>query len=372
MLGCAALMPATTRSLRAKTPPASEAPPARSNAFLALVPSVKRELDENLQAFFAERKRIVAPYGAEAEAMVSALAELCGSGGKRLRPALVVVGFRAADARADLAPALAAGLALELLHTYLLVHDDWMDGDSLRRGSPTVHTALARRFKSERRGAVGAILAGDFAAGLATEALARVRLPAERAAQVLACFAAMQHDATLGQCLDVLGRSYDPELAYALKTGSYTVRGPLRMGALLGRAREPVLNALDAFATPVGVAFQLADDLLSAFGESAETGKALGNDLRAGKRTSLLLAGLRRAKGADARALRAVVGNAGASEAEVRSALRVLEACGARAAIEARIEALVATALGALDAGMTRTGRELLEGAALALSARRY
>src|SRR5688572_6069424 len=137
------------------------------NPFLALLPSVKRDVDARLERFFAAKARSVARYGAEVSAMVAALAEFCQRGGKRLRPALAVVGFRVAAPRARLETVLDAGIALELLHTYLLVHDDWMDEDALRRGGPTVHTTLARRFKHEKRGASAAILAGDLAASYA-------------------------------------------------------------------------------------------------------------------------------------------------------------------------------------------------------------
>jgi len=348
--------------------PALVAPPR--NPFLTLLPSVKREIDARLDRFFTEQLEEVAPFGAEVTALLDALARFTLRGGKRLRPALLVVGFRLVEPRASLKAAFDAGLALELLHSYLLVHDDWMDGDELRRGGATVHASLARRFKDKHKGHSSAILAGDFAAGLATAALARVAMPSERTTAVLECFARMQVDAILGQGLDVAGVDYDPEVAYALKTGSYTVRGPLRFGALLAGAPASTLRALDRFATPVGIAFQLADDLLSAFGESSVTGKKLGNDLCAGKRTPLLLLGLERSKGADLRALKAVVGNAKASDSAVRRALSVLETSGARNAIEARIETLVAKGIGGLGNGIQGVGRELLEGAAIALSSR--
>jgi geranylgeranyl diphosphate synthase type I len=360
------------QSSRRRRRPRGAAKAIVPNPFLALLPSVKRDVDARLEEFFEKKLAHVAPYGGEVSAMLSALARFCLRGGKRLRPALAVVGFRVADPVADLEPVLDAGLALELLHSYLLVHDDWMDGDELRRGGPTVHTSLARRFKDEKLGATSAILAGDLAAGLALETLSHLPLPNGHAGALLECFARMQEDAILGQGLDVIGRGYDPEVAYALKTGSYTVRGPLRLGALLGGADTRTLRALDRFATPVGVAFQLADDLLSAFGSSALTGKALGNDLRAGKRTSLLLTGLRRARGRDRRILKSVVGKTKASDREIGRALAVLESSGARAAVEQRIEELLKTALAAVATGVNDAGRELLEGAALALTSRRH
>jgi geranylgeranyl diphosphate synthase type I len=302
--------------------------------------------------------------------MVSAVRELTLRKGKRLRPALVAVGLRAADAHAAVRPAVEVGAALELLHTYLLIHDDWMDDDAVRRGGPTVHVLLTRRFRNERMGHASAILAGDYALSLATETLARLRVPDERLRSLLLCFSEMHEHAVLGQELDISGTSPGPEAAYVLKTASYSVRGPLRLGALLGGARKATLRALDRFATPVGVAFQLRDDLLSAFGNPRETGKPLGGDLRSGKRTPLVLQASRDARGRDRATLSRVLGNLRATDADVRRALDVIRRTGAKDAVEARIDELVRRGLRALGPAISREGRELLIGAALALTAR--
>ena len=302
--------------------------------------------------------------------MVAAVSDLTLRKGKRLRPALVGLGLRAANARADLRLAVEAGAALELLHTYLLIHDDWMDDDAVRRGGPTVHVMLARTLGSERLGNASAILAGDYALSLATETLAKLRVPGDRLRDLLVCFTEMHEHAVLGQELDISGTSPGPEKAYALKTASYSVRGPLRLGALLGRARPKTLETLDRFAVPVGIAFQLRDDLLSAFGDPRDTGKPLGGDLRSGKRTPLVLHASDKARGRDKKRLARVLGNAGASDADVRRALDVIVRTGAREVVEARIATLVRRGLGALGPAVTPEGRELLTGAALALTAR--
>jgi geranylgeranyl diphosphate synthase, type I len=359
----------TSRGKRRRRPGAAKA--IAPNPFLALMPRIQHDIDERLEAFFEEKLRSVATQGPEVTAMLAALMRLGLRGGKRIRPALLYLGYRIAKPRGSPEIALHAGLVLELLHTYLLVHDDWMDGDALRRGGPTVHAELARRLGDVHRGAAIGVLAGDFAAALASEVLATVPIPSDRVGPVLECYARMQVDVIAGQVLDVAGRSHDPELVYALKTGSYTVRGPLRMGALLGRASPAVLRALEHFATPAGIAFQLADDLLSAYGSTATTGKTLGNDLRAGKRTPLVLSGMKRAKGSDLKLLKQVFGKQGASDRAVAKALVVLERVGARREVEERIEELVKTALDGLGRAIPREGRELLEGAALALTARR-
>ena len=351
--------------------PALAAPESAPNPFLPLLGSVQAEVDQRLRRFLDGRLKVARRHGPEVVEMVSAVRDLCLRGGKRLRPALLVAGYRSASPRADLGPALDAGVALELLQAYLLIHDDWMDGDLVRRGGPAVHARLARHFRSEHKGHASGILAGDYASAIALEALSQVRMKPLAALAAFACFAEMQLDAIAGQQLDLIGGDYDVELAYQLKTGSYTVRGPLKLGAILASADAGTLRALDRFALPVGVAFQMRDDLLSAFGETKRTGKPLGNDLRAGKRTALLAAGMKLARGKALQTLKHAVGNASASDLQVRAALSVLESSGARAMIEARVTELSEKALGELDRGVSSQGVRLLSGAAAALTARR-
>ena len=341
------------------------------NPFFALLNAVQSEVDQRLRGFLETRLDVARRHGPEVVEMVSAVRDLCLRGGKRLRPALLVAGYRAASERAPLEPALDAGVALELLQAYLLIHDDWMDGDLVRRGGPAVHAHLAKRFRSQRKGDASGILAGDYASAVALEALSQVEMKPSAALPAFACFAEMQLDAIAGQQLDLIGGKYDVELAYQLKTGSYTVRGPLRLGAILASAGPKTLLALDRFALPIGVAFQLRDDLLSAFGEPKQTGKPLGNDLRAGKRTALLAAGLKLARGKDLKLLKHAVGNTEASDAELRAALSVLETSGARASVEARVAELSAAGLAELGNGVSRQGVELLMGATEALTARK-
>ena len=137
---------------------------------------------------------------------------------------------------------------------------------------------------------MGSILAGDYACALAQKALFAAAGGRARGVEVAGAFARMQRDVVFGQILDVGGRAEDVEAMHELKTASYTVLGPVELGALLGGASDETLAALRRYASPLGVAFQLCDDLLSAFGSEATTGKARGNDLRAGTRQGLTVA----------------------------------------------------------------------------------
>jgi geranylgeranyl diphosphate synthase type I len=159
------------------------------------------------------------------------------------------------------------------------------------------------------------------------------------------------------------------ESMHDLKTGSYTVRGPLGIGAVLAGATPDQRAALDRFAAPLGVAFQLRDDLLGTFGDPRATGKPAGNDVRRGKRTALVAA---LADDADARPLmKRAFGVADASDADVAALVARMEASGARARVEERLRELLAHAERELTAApLGATGKAWLNGAVKALGER--
>jgi geranylgeranyl diphosphate synthase type I len=341
------------------------------NPFQALLGTVQRDVEARLFGYLDAVVEDASRHGSEVTDMVDALRDLCRRGGKRLRPALVATGLRAVKENAPLDVALDAGMALELLQAYFLIHDDWMDQDAERRGGPTVHTHLAKLFRSADKGAASAILAGDYAVALATEVLSDLDVPAARAVKVFNCYAEMQRDAVAGQQLDVIARTRDIERTYRLKTASYTVKGPLSLGALLGGASPRVLSAIERYSLPAGVAFQLRDDIIGVFGDPALTGKPRGGDLKAGKYTLLVAVARSRAQGRDLAALDKVLGNRRASERQVEKAISILESCGARQNVEERISELRVEAESVLaERTITEEGRLLLLGALEALTLR--
>lgn len=336
-----------------------------------LLEDVRRAVDEDLTTFFRrERARALSLSGDAL--LVDALDALTMRGGKRLRPAVLVAAYRAVRPAGELREVIAACSALELLQTYLLVHDDWMDGDDVRRGGPSVHAALRRTVGQNHLGDALAILAGDLGCAYAWELLLDAEAMKVPSTSVLRAFSAIQREVVLGQQLDVMG-SPDVTRMHQLKTGSYTVRGPLRLGALLAGAREdgPEVRALDAFADPVGEAFQIADDLLGTFGDPKKTGKPAGNDLKVGKRTSLVLAAEQRVEEGARAALTRVLGNLEATEAEVAAASEFLVTSGTKAHVEEKLASLVARAEAALDEpALSAEGRTLLRGLAGVLAHR--
>jgi geranylgeranyl diphosphate synthase type I len=223
------------------------------------------------------------------------------------------------------------------------------------------------------------ILAGDFAAGLSLDALAQVKLAPERVAAAAGELGRIQRDVVLGQMCDLQGcTTHEPpteaivELTHTLKTGSYTVRGPLALGAHLAGADEPRRRALEAFAQPLGVAFQLRDDLIGTFGDPAHTGKSSTSDIRQGKRTALVAALASTDSSAGAVELLArAFGKPDAPARDVEALVHRMVTSGAKRKVEERIDSLLAEADAALGAASFSQGsRDLLRGAAHTLGHR--
>jgi geranylgeranyl diphosphate synthase type I len=355
-------------------------PSASSSASRALVQAVRQRVDARLAVHLDAAEARASEAGGAPREIMRVVSALVRRGGKRLRPALVAAGFlaTAAETMGDELPSsvVDAGCALELLQAYFLIHDDWMDGDDTRRGGPTAHVQLAAHFGDAQLGAATAVLAGDLASALAHRVLIAIDAAPDVVREATDAFARVHEEVVLGQALDLGLASEDAaavERMHALKTGSYTVRGPLEIGAILARASSPARRALASFAAPIGVAFQLQDDLLGTFGDERVTGKPVGSDLRSRKRNALVVDAIARAGGADRARLEALLRARGESmeETDVRWAMSLVEACGARAAIEARLAALLERGRAAAgDPSIREEGRALLVGLAELLCSR--
>lgn len=205
------------------------------------------------------------------------------AGGKRLRPALCLLACESISGRS--APALSAAAALEMIHTFSLIHDDLpgMDDDDLRRGQPTNHKVFGEGM---------AILAGDALLSLAFETLSRSNLrrgddPCALLETV--CMATGPEGMIGGQAMDLLfeGRNVPLRSVYAMhrrKTGAL-IHGSLRLGAQIGGASAAELRAVRDYGERLGLAFQIGDDLLNVRSTRRRLGKATGSDRARGKAT---------------------------------------------------------------------------------------
>ena len=226
---------------------------------------LRARIDRTLNDFLAGVREDLATVAPDALLPLDEVMRLIAAGGKRLRPAFCYWGYRAAGG-VDGRPIERAAAALELLHTMALIHDDLMDRSTERRGAPSSAVQLAeqarRRGSSdpERAGASLAILSGDLAAVLADRLLLESGFGAGQLLAALDRYHRMRTDMALGQALDVSGDAADPVHAARLRGGSYTVDGPLLIGAAFAEADVSITRTLSAYGAPLGLAFQVLDD----------------------------------------------------------------------------------------------------------------
>lgn len=295
--------------------------------------------------------------GPEADLILDAAA-VAVTGGKRLRGRFCMTGWRAVAGMRELPDeVVTAAAALEIFHAAALVHDDLIDNSDTRRGRPAAHRALEAAHRdagwtgdAAAFGRSAAILLGDllvawsddlFEDGLATAS-------ASIAAAARTEYATMRREVTVGQFLDIAEESAyatEPDERHAeralrvasFKSARYSVQQPLAVGAALAGADAAQADALARFGHPLGMAFQLRDDVLGVFGDSEHTGKPAGDDLREGKRT-VLIAYTREALSVPARRiLDELLGDPGLDADQVASLQRTIVDSGALDRLEALI-----------------------------------
>lgn len=308
--------------------------------FVRALSDLRGRVDDRLAEFLEEKRR---RHGGRPECaeLVDGIEHLVTGGGKRIRPALVSQAFRTCGGR-PVSRALPLAMATELLHTYLLIHDDIMDRSDLRRGRKTCHVLFAERHRSrgrpgdaEHAGRSVAILLGDLAHTWAVELFEEAVAGAGRAEALRRSFSAMCEEVIYGQHMEgslPFRDEVDEEdvlEVVRLKSGRYTVERPVELGALLAEAGPERLETLRRYGRAVGEAFQLQDDILGTFGDAERAGKPGGTDLVEGKRTLLVHFALEGGTAAQQRELEELLGVADPGDDAVRRARSIIRETGA-------------------------------------------
>ncbi len=277
------------------------------------------------------------------------------AGGKMLRPVLLLISCEAVGGSAD--DALDAAAAVEMMHTFSLVHDDIMDNDDLRRGRLTVH---------KKWDVSTAILAGDAILVKAFEAFSR--LPADRLPRALAVFSRAVIEVCEGQALDMAFEQRSDvrlEEYFSMidrKTGRLFAAS-CTLGALLGGGSQAQIDALTAFGERIGRAFQIQDDLLDLTADETVLGKDIGSDLQEDKKTFLVLYAREHGSREQLESLRRIQQKKELSDADIRAAIDLLTEIGAVDAARRHIESALDEArrsLNLLTVGRPRTALEQL------------
>jgi geranylgeranyl diphosphate synthase type I len=300
------------------------------------------------------------------------------SAGKRLRPSFAWAGFLAASPvirhRESLLKAIAS---LELLHAGLLIHDDLIDDADTRRSQPSAHLSLAK-IGGESFGDEAAILLGTLLISWSSELLNSSGFGPDELNSACQIADLTRTEVLGGQFLDVmqaagidlLGSRKKPNSGAPIptvesaleiiryKTARYTIARPVQLGAALGGASSSLKEALFSFGEPLGIAFQLRDDLLDLFGDESLTGKPIGGDIKEGKQTLLITTALALATPTSAEQLREQLGSPTPNLNVVRG---IIAATGAKGEIETRISSYREQALKVLaDAQISEEGRATL------------
>lgn len=341
-----------------------------------LSPALLDAVGGSITAFLDAQAPGIEPMGAQIEPLLR-LAREFTSGGKRLRPAFCLWGAVAAGAEVD-AALVDLAASLDLLHVSALMHDDVMDGSDTRRGQPAAHLQYAAAHRerawlgdADRFGVAGSILLGDLLVVWSTQFADECGLPASALDRARPLLHAMRSEVACGQFLDVTAQVQpfgDPERMVAdtervveYKSARYSVQRPVMIGAAAGAVlaersdadTDALLEALGAFGSLVGRAFQYRDDVLGVFGDSRVTGKPAGDDLREGKRTVLIAETLSRVDDATAERLQGLLARPLTPE-ELDTARSIITEAGALGRVEEHIAHAVTGATEALTGAADR------------------
>ncbi len=241
-------------------------------------------------AYFANKVKETAKYSSLVSDFYKKLADF-SQGGKKLRAFFVWLGYQIGGGK-ELSKILPISLAFEMTQNFLLIHDDIMDNSTLRRGKLTIHKAYEKKF-GRHYGESMAILLGDIASIEVYEIINGSNFSDELKVSCQRLFAKILLETAYGQGLDIEYSFKKPTFEQImqiadLKAARYSVIAPLTIGASLAGAGEEQLEVLAKYGASIGLAFQLADDILGVFGEEETLGKSVLSDMREGKNTLLI------------------------------------------------------------------------------------
>lgn len=258
-----------------------------------------QRIDKYLDSFFRQKIAEAKKIDSLAVDVVKTLKTYV-KGGKKVRGALAILGYKIAGGQSD-KDIIPVSAAVEIMHSALLIHDDFIDSDELRRGKPTVHEIYALGH-SKHYGSSIALVIGDLGIFFANQIILNSEFPAQKINKALSQFQNLLIKTGHGEILDIAFDFKDAifwkdiEKVRIYKTALYTFVMPAQTGAILAGANSRILRAMQKYGLPVGLAFQLRDDYLGIFGDSKITGKSTQSDIAEGKKTFLFVKALELAK----------------------------------------------------------------------------
>jgi geranylgeranyl diphosphate synthase type II len=327
---------------------------------VSMLQKVRTDVDTTLKQFFDENKALAEPIDKNYLDLWGAIAKLSKTGGKRLRPYMVMVAYQGYGGH-NYEAMIPVAAAQELLHLGLTIHDDIIDRDFMRYGIKNVSGLYYDRYKTmipddEERAHYArstAILAGDMVLSGAYQMVVGSGVTDAQKTVAQRYLGKAMFNVAAGELLDtesphVPMGSHDPIKIANFKTATYSFVAPLLTGAAVAGADVANMTKLEEYGRNLGIAYQLRDDVLGMFGDVELTGKSNKGDIREGKPTYMMQAAFRMA-GEGTEVLQALVGKSDITEKETQQVRAIVENCGAKAAAEQLIEEYASKAVAALE-----------------------
>lgn len=280
----------------------------------------KKKVDPEIAAYFQRVIEEAEKIDRNIASAIRYAEKITMSGGKRARAAFMYYGYLAGGGK-ERGKITKASVSIELIHSFLLIHDDIIDRDGKRHGVETMHVRYGKIGKKflkakdpEHFGNSMAIIIGDMVGALGNQVIFESRFAPDLIIQALWKLQGIVSMTVVGESEDVYienrGKAMEKEILrmYENKTAKYTIEGPLHLGAILAGADGKILKILSDYAIPVGIAFQIQDDILGVFGNDGKLGKPVGSDIRQGKQTLLVCKALEKADPSQKKALRNYLG----------------------------------------------------------------
>lgn len=336
----------------------------------------KKMIEDEIEEFFRSVKNDSMDDPLVQE-LLDSLKEFTLRDAKRVRAILVVLGYMAVGGK-DFARVRKAAVSLELIQTMLLIHDDIMDRSDMRRGAPSFHRVYSRKHREnsylgdpDSFGTNMALIAGDLAESLGERALLRSGFDPVKIQGALDIQCEMIRDTGFGQMLDLYSEElldWSEEMVGKVqlnKTARYTFDAPLRIGSELNGMTISQMKALEGYAVPVGIAFQIIDDILGFYGDPKRGGVEDLSDIKEGKRTLLIVKALELASDEERTRIRAALGNDRLTLEEARDVRDIVQRCGSEEYSRKRAAELTKEGLRSLeDSDLDPGSVHLLEGLA--------
>jgi geranylgeranyl diphosphate synthase type I len=293
----------------------------------------KNKIDKKLRYYLELELLNAQKISPENEKIIQEIINFSLRGGKRIRPILMIKGYEVCGGKVD-EEIINASISIELIESFLLIHDDIIDKDDRRRGGKSLHKMITDWKRGKHFGISSAIIAGDMLSSLAFKIIIeskfsdhlKLKALQELSTSLLECF----H----GEFYDVVLEKKDEEeeellKMIDLKTGSYTTKAPLIMGGILAGGSDYELSILKTYAHFLGRAFQMVDNILGIVGDPTVTGKPVGSDIKQGKKTLLILYTFKKVNQKERKFLQNAIGNRRLSDEEVVRVRELIRKTGA-------------------------------------------